>query len=247
MIFTLNKSRINPEVSIIIPSYNNLNFLKDCIASIKNQTFRKYEVWIIDNNSDDETIDFLKTLESPFFWLCEHDNGIYDAMNKGINLAKGKWLFFLGADDKLYKNTTLDKIFTVKYEPNTKIILGNIEYQFLKEKKKKLFVSSWSSKIWFKNIVHHQSAFYKKELFHAQKFNTNYKILADYSLNLTFFKEKINVTKIDLTICTCSPYGVSKNKKWNQYKEEINLKTNASHIVLKPLFFTLSFFKFILK
>lgn len=167
-------------------------------------------------------------------------------MNKGIDLAKGEWLYFLGTDDKLCGNNTLEKVFNKKINNTTKIVFGNIEYNF-KNKQSEIFNSSWSFKFWLKNTLHHQSAFYRKDLFTTQKFSKDYKILADYALNLSFFCKKVKVEKVNQTISICNPYGISKNKNWPHYKEEIKLKTDVSSKLLQPVFFIIAFLKFITK
>ena len=93
---------INPKLTIIIPVLNNLAGLQESIKSIKNQTFKDFEVWIIDGGSSLETQNYLNLLEKPFFYQSRLDKGVYDAMNNGVELAKGKWLYFLGSGDVLH-------------------------------------------------------------------------------------------------------------------------------------------------
>ena len=221
--------------------------------SIQNQTFKNYEVWIIDNASSDGTLEYLQTLEKPFYWISEPDKGVYDAMNKGISLAKGEWLCFLGADDQLFNKTTLATIFSRPITDQPKILIGKIKYDW-KEKdsvfikrKDGLVTSSWSKKLWIKNVLHHQSLFYRKELFATRKYSLKYKILADYAFNLHLYKKRIKIRIVDETIAVCGTEGLSKKYNWNLYKEEIELKTGESSLLLKPLFFFIAFVKYLLK
>ena len=119
---------INPKISIIIPVLNNLRGLQKTIDSIKVQTFSDFEVWIIDGNSSIPIHSYLDTLESPFFYLSEKDQGIYDAMNKGISMAKGEWLYFLGAGDLLDNENILGvvaKKLKIAYIINRYFIIKN--------------------------------------------------------------------------------------------------------------------------
>lgn len=242
-----------PRLSIIIPSFNSLNLLRECLDSIKEQSFKEYEVIIIDGQSTDGTIDFLKTLNTPYFWKSEPDNGIYDAMNKGIDVARGEWLYFLGCDDLLYDKNTLETVFHQKIDDHSSLLIGKVKYDFgpkdslLIKKNKGTFQPSWSKKIWFKNTVHHQGVFYKRDLFRTQKYSLDYKILSDYDFNLKLFKRKINALIISQVIAISKTQGVSKNYNWKLYTEEINLKTKQSSIILKPLFYVLAVGKYILK
>lgn len=209
-------------------------------------------MWIIDGNSQDNTKSFLKTLKKPFQYISEKDFGVYDAMNKGVSLSNGEWLYFLGADDLLYNDKTLDKL-SFLYSSEADVISGKIQYdyrsndsRFLK-KNKGVFKTKWSLKLWIYNTVHHQSVLYKKNLFKKKKYDLSYKILADYQFNLNLYNKKIESSSIDLVIAKCGTGGISKNYNWNLYKEEIKFKTKASTVILWPIFFTISFLKFVIK
>lgn len=209
-------------------------------------------MWIVDGDSTDGTKDFLKTLNSPFKFISEKDDGIYEAMNKGVSRSKGNWLFFMGDDDCLFSNEVL-QIIGEQLHDYLDILSGKIQYrtkdldsQYIK-KNHGVFISTWSNRLWIKNTVHHQSTFYNKSLFESNKFNTSYKVLADYDFNLKVFKSKPIIKTIDVFVSSCGTNGLSKKFTWRLYKEEIDLKTKASSIIFKPLFFVLGFFKYILK
>jgi hypothetical protein len=113
--------------------------------------------------------------------------------------------------------------------------------------KEGLIVSSWSKKLWIKNALHHQSLFYRKELFAIQKYSLKYKILADYAFNLNLYKKRIKIKIVNEIIAICGTKGLSKEYNWNLYKEEIELKTSESSLLLKPIFFLIAFLKYLLK
>lgn len=242
-----------PLVSIVIPSFNSLNLLRECINSIKNQSFTEYEVYVIDAKSTDGTIDYLQTFTAPFYWVSEPDKGIYDAMNKGIDLSKGEWIYFLGCDDVLYGNKTLETIFSENIKDDISLIIGKVQYDYAPKdslfikKNKGLFEPSWSKKIWFKNTLHHQGVFYKRELFRTQKYTLNYKVLSDYDFNLKLFRSKIKVQTLNQIIANSKTEGISKNYNWRLYKEEIDFKTKQTSLLFKPLFYVLGIGKYLLK
>jgi glycosyltransferase involved in cell wall biosynthesis len=102
-----------PIISIIIPTYNAGKTLRTCIDSVVSQNYRQKEIWIVDNQSDDGTISIINeyaALYTYIKYISGEDRGTYDAMNKGIGVAKGRWLYFLGSDDTLYDENVLSAI-----------------------------------------------------------------------------------------------------------------------------------------
>jgi glycosyltransferase involved in cell wall biosynthesis len=192
-------------------------------------------------------------LDKPYNWISEPDNGIYDAMNKGISLSTGNWLYFLGSDDKFADQNVLSELFSVSIPENIDILLGTIKYALKKDdslflkKNRGHFIPSWTNLIWLKNSIPHQAIFYRKNLFDHFVFSSQYKVLGDYDLNLKLYNNKKQHLKFDTIIAICDTNGISKNYDWNLYKEEIKLKSYHSSIVFKPFFFCLAGFKYIVK
>lgn len=91
-----------PLVSIITSTYNAAEHLPYVIKSIREQTYDNVEWIVVDGASQDRTLDILRQNEDVIdYWASEPDNGIYDAWNKGLRLAQGEWICFLGADDRI--------------------------------------------------------------------------------------------------------------------------------------------------
>ncbi len=218
--------------------------MQKTIESIQKQTFTDFEVWIIDGKSSQETQDYLKKLAYPFQFISENDLGIYDAMNKGISLSKGEWLYFLGAGDCLSNSSILSKIIN-HLNPNIDFFFGNISYG------KNIFYSNFSKMMWFKNTLHHQAVFYHKRIFKENKYDLSYKILADYDLNLKLLQKKVFSKKVDEIFAFCDENGLSKNYTLQLYKEELLLKKRKLSLFYYPLLYILFgikyFFKGVLK
>ena len=103
---------MNYLITIIIPTYNCEKTIGDALDSILGQSIKEVEVLIVDGLSTDRTLEIVaqyQTKHANIVLHSEKDEGIYDAMNKGIGLAKGDWLYFMGSDDTLFENTTLEK------------------------------------------------------------------------------------------------------------------------------------------
>ena len=92
------------KLSIITIAYNNLEGLKRTLQTVANQSYDDFEQIVIDGGSKDGSLDVIKSYEGlipNYKWVSEPDKGIYDAMNKGIRLAKGKIIVFINADDEI--------------------------------------------------------------------------------------------------------------------------------------------------
>jgi glycosyltransferase involved in cell wall biosynthesis len=180
----------SPFFSIIIPTLNTEKTLKDCLNSIVFQTFHDYEIFLIDGSSKDSTIDIIKeySLKYPNIrWVSEKDKGIYDAMNQGIVLSRGKWMFFLGADDVLNDNSVLENIY-VADSGSQNVIYGNarITGDTLWAKDGEIYDGKFDlKKLLTKNICH-QAIFYKTSFIKKTIgfYNTRYPICSDWDFNL---------------------------------------------------------------
>lgn len=99
-----------PDLSIVTVTYNSAATLVDTLESVKRQTFRDFEHIVVDGGSTDGTIEILKNAGDAIRWISEPDAGIYDAMNKGIRLARGQWIHLLNSDDYYMSSSTLADI-----------------------------------------------------------------------------------------------------------------------------------------
>ena len=185
--------------------------------------------------------------------VSEPDFGVFDAMNKGVSLADGNWIYFMGVDDSFYDLDVLKSLAPYFEERSNKLILGKIVYRFNKQdsifvrKNKGLITPLWSKIIWLRNTMPHQGMFYHKSVFANKRYDTGYKILGDYAFNLNLWKEQVCVLILENIIATCGTQGLSKRYNWALYKEEITLKTRASSLLYKPLFVFLGMVKYGLK
>jgi glycosyltransferase involved in cell wall biosynthesis len=197
----------NPTFSIIIPTYNAAKTIVACLDSIFQQTFTLFEVLVMDGASTDATIYFAINHKLPLHLYSEKDNGIYDAMNKGIAKAKGEWLYFLGSDDVLFNATVLEQL-ARHLKKSPKVIYGDV---YLNESKRKYdgtfdFIKLTSNNLSHQAVVYHRSVFKK-----LGKYDTSYRYLADWEFNLRAFggKKGIKTTYVDVTICAYGELGAS--------------------------------------
>lgn len=180
----INKSTNTGLISIIIATFNAESLLLKCLESIKNQKYTNIEIIVVDGKSTDNTIKILESFQhSGLTWTSEKDTGIYDALNKGINLAKGDWLYFLGSDDYLLNGFSE---LALLLENKNSVYYGNSESFYLGKTKPSYEVlkCSFTSYGLTKYCINHQSIIYPKTVFKQYHYNLKYKVFADYALNI---------------------------------------------------------------
>lgn len=209
-----NSNRMqNPRISIITVVYNGEKLIESTIQSVINQTFSNIEYIIIDGNSNDKTLDIIKKYnEQIYYWLSEPDNGLYDAMNKGLRLATGNYVCFLNAGDEFYSSGILEQVFSkITDEPDIiygeTIIMDNEGRELGFRRLKAPENLTWKS---FKDgmLVCHQSIYVKREL--TEPYNTKYKISADYDWVLMALKKAKEIHNSNLTLTKFLDGGLNK-------------------------------------
>lgn len=200
--------------SIITVCYNAEDVLEDTILSVINQNFRHFQYIIIDGNSSDGSLRIIQKYKDKIDdFIREPDAGIYDAMNKGLSLAKGQFVNFLNAGDRFILNTTLNEIANSININETKIISGDFVLIDDSNSKQRLIKTR---DIAFKNLrkdfyACHQSIFIDRKI--ANKYDVSYKIKADYKWVIEALYQTTNqqVLKLDIPIVLYSKEGFSNN------------------------------------
>jgi glycosyltransferase involved in cell wall biosynthesis len=180
-------------ISIVIPTLNSQASIAICIESIINQDFDRCEVLIIDGGSSDSTITIAESFSlkaSRLRIISEKDKGIYDAMNKGITLARGEYLYFLGSDDTLYTGTVLNDIAEQIIQTGAKVLYGNVlmhgSNSYVRDGH--IHDGEFNLKRLLSHNICHQSIFYHNEVFKkVGVYSLKYPVFADYDLNLRSF------------------------------------------------------------
>ena len=119
-----------PAISIIIPMYNTEKYIKQCLESVAAQTFKDYEVIVIDDCSTDNSVRIVESLKNDFddrlqlFKMKKNNGSPGLPRNKGIKLAKGKYIVFLDSDD-LFIDTALEELFTIAEETQAEVLHAN--------------------------------------------------------------------------------------------------------------------------
>jgi glycosyltransferase involved in cell wall biosynthesis len=181
-----------------------------CIQSVLDQKYPNIEHIIVDGLSADGTLPIIKKYTSQYSHIkliSEKDKGIYDAMNKGLNLATGEWIYFMGSDDKFYDNDVLKELFIEQKTEEIDVLYGNVIFKRSKERYDGAFDIE---KLYSKNISH-QAIFARKTLFEKTgPFNLKYRSWADYEFNVKWLgNPEIKNKYIDKTVALYNDSGFS--------------------------------------
>ena len=195
------------KLSIITVVRNGVTTIEQTILSVINQNYLDFEYIIIDGVSTDGTLPIINKYSDKIHKvISEPDKGIYDAMNKGILLAKGEWVYFLGADDTLYSDNTLNELFT-SFDKRADVLYGNVIFK----NSKTIFDGKFDYNKMCLRVPCHQAVFYKKDLFNEfGLFNTKYKINADAVMHVrTFCADQVTWSFKNQIIAIFDDTGVS--------------------------------------
>lgn len=219
-------------LSLITITFNSENSIRNTLDSIHSQTFQEFEHIIIDGKSTDATLQIINDHEIKISKIIsERDNGIYDALNKGIKEANGKYIGILHSDDIFFSNQTLMNIVEElnQFEPD--VLYGNLKYTSYDSYSK--VVRNWIPGNFKRYKLHlgwmppHPSFYIKRSLCKNEKtFNTNLTISADYDFMVrTLMKKNIHVRYIDEYLVLMRLGGESNKNIKNMliaFKEDIS-------------------------
>jgi glycosyltransferase involved in cell wall biosynthesis len=217
---------LKPIISIITVVFNRVKELEKTIKSVVSQEYPYIDYVVIDGGSTDGTIEVIKKYSDKIsYWVSEKDNGIYDAMNKGLKIAKGDYVWFLNAGDEIYSENTLKNIF--ENSEDSDVYYGDTEYidetgksygtRTLKKPPKKL---DWKK---FINgmVVSHQSMIIRKDK--TVEYDLQYKHCADIDWAIRTFKNCKKITNTNSILSKFLIGGYSKKNIISSNKERYRI------------------------
>lgn len=206
---------MKPKFSIITITYNAASVIEPTLASVAAQTYRNFEYLLIDGGSSDDTVAKAQALGIEFAHIVsERDNGLYDAMNKGIKLAKGDYLCFLNAGDAFHSSDTLDKI--VAAIPDGTSLPDILYGETAEVDENRNFVRMrrlqapeklhWTS---FKQgmLVCHQAFYARRDL--VPMYDLKYRLSADVDWCIKIMKRSENMVNVGFTVVDYLQNGLS--------------------------------------
>lgn len=233
------------KISILTATYNSAGTIRDTLESVAKQTYPNIEHIIIDGVSKDNTLDIVKEYPHVSKVICEADNGIYDAMNKGIQHCTGEVIAILNSDDFYTSNTVVEDALNEMKKFDADTLYGDLEYVDKNDITK--VVRKWKSNHYKKNnwlngwMPPHPTFFVKKEVYEKYgKFDLSLKSAADYELMLRFlYRYNVSTTYLPYVLVRMRTGGQSNISIANRYKANLEDRKAWKKNGLKPKFYTI--------
>ncbi len=210
------------KMSIITVCFNASNTIEETIISVVKQTYKNIEYIIIDGGSSDQTNNIIdKYSEFISYYCSEPDDGIYDAMNKGLEYVTGDYVLFLGADDHLISYSVIEQVCNkILLYNEEKVFYGDVFRPILND----IYCNRFTKiKLAVKNIPH-QGVFYPRCVYKRYKYDLKYNLFADYYYNISLFS-RIGFEYLGLTISYFNDLGSSARlNDLNFEKDEKKIK-----------------------
>jgi glycosyltransferase involved in cell wall biosynthesis len=209
-----------PVISVVLVCKNPGPRLPAALESVWAQQNASCEIIVIDGGSTDGTREWLEAHRGRLAVLIsEADAGAYAAMNKGVRFARGDWLLFLGADDRLAGNDVLARVAAQIAPGTTSVYAGEAVYS-----DGRIYRPARRFRPMCRNFVHHQAAFYHRMRFAGAGYDATLTCQADYDLNLRLWRSGVRFTPLLLRVAECGVGGLSDAGRWSNYREEITVR-----------------------
>lgn len=204
--------------SIVIPTYNCGRKLAATLESVLSQPEELYEIVVVDGGSTDETLDVVAECGGPVRLVSEPDRGVYDALNKGIGLSTGKYLFFLGAGDRL-KEGVLELVAGRLPAAEMSFVYGDA---YLARHGVRVR-GEFSAKEFVVRNICHQAIFYERTIFDALGgYDLKYKVYADWAFNMKCFADaRVRKVYLDLLIADFEGWGISETQQDAEFERDL--------------------------
>lgn len=202
-----------PLITVVTVVYNGAEFLEETIKSVIEQTYDNVEYIIVDGGSTDGTLDIIRKYEHAIdYWVSEPDKGIYDAMNKGIDLGSGDWINFMNAGDLFFECETLTKVFSNGSDySDANVIYGDHEVRY--PNKTKIVKAGKVCNLWKGSQFCHQSAFIRLMYHKANQFNLCREIAADFEFFYKASSVGLCMRYYPIVLSKVSSGGVSDSRR----------------------------------
>lgn len=228
---------MKPTLSVITIVYNNARDIERTMLSVLDQTYEAIEYLVVDGASTDGTLDIIKRYENRLAKLVsEPDKGIYDAMNKGLQLATGDYVIFMNSGDEFYASDTVEKVFATA--PDADIYYG--ETEMINDRRESLGQRrhaapanfTWRS-FNYGMSVSHQAIYIKRSL--VEPYDPTYQLSADIDWIIRAAKKAKKITKVDGYVAKYLVGGMSKAKHRQSLLERFDIMKR--HYGLLPTVF----------
>ncbi len=212
-------------LSIITINYNNFSGLQRTFGSVISQTFKDFEWIVIDGGSTDGSRELIEQYANYFsYWVSEPDHGVYNAMNKGIKVAKGEYLQFLNSGDWLFDETSLERCFSHSFTSD--IVYGDLIFVRKDGKKDRChYPNSLTVYFFYRTSIGHNATFIKRELIQKDLYDERFRIVSDWVFFLKQALDRRRFEYIDEVISCFDTNGISSiNRELLKQERKIVIK-----------------------
>lgn len=214
-----------PLITVVTVVYDGAEFLENTIKSVIEQTYDNLEYIVVDGGSTDGTLDIIRKYEHAIdYWVSEPDDGIYDAMNKAIDLSSGDWMSFMNSGDRFYEVSTLTRVYEFPNQYNNiSVIYGDHEVRY--PNKKRISIAGKIDKLWKGSQFCHQSTLIRVDFHKKNKYSLEYKMAADFKL-FWDSRKSVGFCYVNFPLSSISNGGLSDTDRTKVYVEFSNICSN---------------------
>ena len=217
------------KLTIVTVCYQDLESLKKTLESLRQQTTRDFEHWIVDGASKDGTPAYLADLKVPWdlHWMSEPDRGLYEAMNKGLERASGEFIWFLNAGDRCANTSSVENILkALTSNPGADLIYGLVGFESdfgIRMVGKKVSRINFMSGM----PICHQGIVYRTEVLRRHPYETKYRIISDWLATRRFFESEASCVFAPFEFATYNLEGVSSKNHRLAIKEQLRAEKSV--------------------
>lgn len=203
-----------PVVTVVTVTLNAGKDLKFTLDSVLAQTYSSIEYIIIDGGSSDGSLSLIEVCrERVAYCVSEPDDGIYDAMNKGIRHANGQWIIFMNAGDCFASNDAVEKAMSIAND-GVDFIYG--DFECVSREGRQRISARPLNLMWQRISFSHQSLFSRTEIMKRNPFACSYKVVADYEFYFKMYSRGANFKHLPFVIARIAPAGFSGEMMWRR-------------------------------
>lgn len=207
-----------PLFTVITVVFNGENALAPTICSALGQSYRNFEYIVIDGASTDRTVEILRKYENSIdYWVSEPDEGIYDAMNKGIRQARGEWLYFLNCGDRFCDSEVLARVASAAVCTDAPLIIGRVNYvrdNIAIKQFPTTVPEENTARALFRSKFCHQAFFARRQSYiDVGGYDTHFPFFSDFYAAYKIIRDRGGLNRIDVTVADFDGAGVSSDPR----------------------------------
>jgi glycosyltransferase involved in cell wall biosynthesis len=214
------RSRENSLVTVVTVVYNCAASIEATILSVISQSHPDIEYIVVDGGSTDGTVQIIQKYEQHIdYWISETDRGIYNAMNKGIDLSTGKWINFMNSGDCFHSSKTVENI-SNDLDERFAVVAGGVQYNYDSNNRRTRHMRLKFSGFYLE-VPHHQASFINNRLMKDLKYDESFRIRADLNFMTMLHAKGHEFRLVEEVVCNVDTNGVSSGLSRKHIAEDI--------------------------